>query len=370
MTPPPSAALLERPVALPAPATTAPTADLDQLAIELDEIRREVMASLGQADANYIRRIIRIQRGLDLAGRAALIAGIFPPAWVAGVAMLSLAKILENMEIGHNVIHGQWDWMRDDEIHSSTWEWDHACPASQWKHSHNYLHHQWTNVMGLDHDLGYGAIRINVERPWKPKFLAQPLMFVATALFFEYGIAFYDLETELTGDEPVTFSLLKPKLFETFSKLGRQLGKDFVLLPLLALPFGIPSAIAAAAGALAANLIRNLWTFGVIFCGHFPEGVEVFTRESVESETRGGWYRRQILGSANITGGRLVHVLTGNLDHQIEHHLFPDMPSNRYAEVAPKVRAVCERHGITYNTGSFRRQFGTVIRKVLRFTLP
>src|SRR3546814_13840733 len=82
------------------------------------------------------------------------------PALVAGTAMLGLAKILENMEIGHNVMHGQWDWMNDPEIHSSNWEWDTAQPAEQWKHTHNYIHHQFTTVLGPAHDLRYGVMRM------------------------------------------------------------------------------------------------------------------------------------------------------------------------------------------------------------------
>ena len=140
--------------------------------------------------------------------------------------------------------------------------------------------------------------------------------------------------------------------------------------PALALPLGVPSAVSVATGNLAANVVRNLWSFAVIFCGHFPDGVEIFPRGSAENETRGHWYRRQVLGSANFEGGPLMHLMTGNLDHQIEHHLFPDLPSNRYVEVAPKVREVCERHGVAYNTGSFARQFGSVVRKVLRLSLP
>ena len=81
-------------------------------------------------------------------------------------------------------------------------------------------------------------------------------------------------------------------------------------------------------------------------------------------------YRRQVAGSANFEGGPLMHLLSGNLDHQIEHHLFPDLPSNRYAEVAPKVREVCERHDVAYHSGSMLRQFGTVVRKIVRLSLP
>ncbi|MGZ4509115.1 MAG: fatty acid desaturase family protein, partial [Blastococcus sp.] len=111
--------------------------DIEIIGKELDTIRQEVRDSLGADDARYIRKVIDVQRKLELGSRAALLASMFPPAWVVGTVGLSLAKILENMEIGHNILHGQWDWMRDPKIHSTTWEWDMASPSEQWKHSHN-----------------------------------------------------------------------------------------------------------------------------------------------------------------------------------------------------------------------------------------
>src|SRR5688500_19381764 len=102
---------------------------IEALGAELDALRAEVVASLGENDARYIHRVIATQRALEVGGRAVLLFSLFPPAWFAGTAALSIAKILDNMEIGHNVIHGQWDWMRDPKIHSTTWEWDHATPA-------------------------------------------------------------------------------------------------------------------------------------------------------------------------------------------------------------------------------------------------
>ena len=159
--------------------------DVEALGAELDALRREVEQSRGEKDAAYIRNVIKLQRGLEYAGRATLFASLFPPAWIAGTTMLSLSKIIENMEIGHNVIHGQWDWMNDPEIHSSTWEWDNAATSDHWKHSHNVVHHTWTNIVGKDRDVGYGLLRITRDYRWKPKNLAQPLIYVVLASLFE-----------------------------------------------------------------------------------------------------------------------------------------------------------------------------------------
>ena len=121
---------------------------------------------------------------------------------------------------------------------------------------------------------------------------------------------------------------------------------------------------------LAANLIRNVWAYAVIFCGHFPDGVEEFAPEDIENEDKARWYVRQVLGSANIKGGKLMHLMSGNLSHQVEHHLFPDMPSSRYAEAALEVRQICEKYGIPYNVHGLGRQFGTAMKRVIRLSLP
>jgi linoleoyl-CoA desaturase len=345
---------------------TISTVDVEEFGRELDKIREEVIASRGEDDARYIRRVIAVQRALEVGGRALLFASVLPPAWLAGTAALATAKILENMEIGHNVLHGQWDWMRDPEIHSSTWEWDLVSPASQWKHTHNYLHHTWTNVLGKDRDIGYSLMRLTPEQPWHPYYLGQPLYNAALAPLFEWGIALHDLEIErlIRGDK--SWGQAFAQLRAILRKGGRQIVKDYMAFPLLAGPMFLPVLL----GNLTANMTRNVWGHTVIFCGHFPEEAAVFTEEQIEGETRGEWYLRQLLGSCNLDGGPLFHIMTGNLSHQIEHHLFPDLPSNRYAEVAPRVRALCERFGLPYNSGSLLRQTTAVWKRVFRLALP
>jgi len=344
--------------------------DIEAIGLELDAIRDEIVASRGERDAAYIRRVIKVQRRLELGSRAVLLFSLFPPAWLVGTAGLSVAKILENMEIGHNVMHGQWDWMRDPKIHSTTWEWDNASPAEQWKHSHNQLHHTYTNVVGKDNDLGYGIMRVDEQQRWHPIYLGQPLWNFVNACFFEYGIAAYDLELgrNLKSKKRRRAPEFKARLKQVRRKIGKQVLKDYVVHPALSAATG--SFLHTLAANAVANLVRNLWTHSVIMCGHFPKGVETFERTSIDGETRGEWYLRQMLGSANIDGNRLLHIMTGNLSYQIEHHLFPDLPSNRYQEVAPKIRDLFERYGLNYVSGPMPKQVGSAWAKVFRLSLP
>ena len=342
--------------------------DIESIGRELDGIRQRVLDTRGAADAAYIRRVIGVQRRLELGSRALLLASAYRPAWLLGTAGLALAKVLDNMEIGHNVLHGQWDWMRDPKIHSTTWEWDHATPAAEWKRSHNESHHTYTNILGKDNDLGYGILRVDEDQQWKPRHLVQPLWNLLNACFFEYGVAAYDLGLGETLREKRGFTPeLRTRIRGTLRKMCRQVAKDYVLHPLLSGPAFLHTLKANAT----ASLIRNVWSHSVIMCGHFPEGVETFEQPELdERETRGEWYLRQMLGSANISGSPLLHILTGNLSHQIEHHLFPDLPSNRYGEIAPAVRDLFERYGLRYHAAPLPRQVALAWHKVLRLSLP
>jgi fatty acid desaturase len=342
------------------------THQIEQLGKELDELRNRTVADLGERDANYIRNVIRAQRALEVGGRALLFAGFLPPAWLGGTAALALSKILDNMEIGHNVMHGQYDWMKDPALDSKGFEWDTACPGDQWRYSHNYVHHTHTNVLGKDRDIGYGILRMSEDQPWRPRDLANPVNATLLMLLFQWGVAAHDLEIDRIEAGEIKLEDKRDILRAIWKKGRRQVLKDYVAFPLLAGP-GAPFVLA---GNASANLTRNIWSFMIIFCGHFPEGTHEFSEQEAENETRGGWYLRQMLGSANLTGGRLFHILSGNLSHQIEHHLFPDIPAHRYAEIAVEVREICERYGLPYNAGPLHKQFGSVVKKIFRLALP
>ncbi len=344
---------------------------VEELGRELDKIREEVEASRGADDAAYINKMIKVQRGLATAGRLTLMLTPHSrrtriPGAVAGAALLGVAKILENMEIGHNVMHGQWDWMNDPEIHSSNWEWDTAQPAEQWKHSHNYIHHQFTNVLGYDNDIGYGILRMAREQRWNPANLGQPVYNALLATLFQWGVALHDLDVERIRKREKDPHEMKRQLRQILRKGRNQILKDYIVYPALSGPQWRTTITANAT----ANLTRNLWAYTIIFCGHFPDGAMHFTEEEIEDETRAEWYLRQILGAANFEGGPLLHILSGNLGFQIEHHLFPDLPSNRYADISVRVKELCAQYDIPYTIGPLHKQYGQALRTIMKLSLP
>jgi fatty acid desaturase len=390
---------------------------LEEIGREFDELHDEVRGDLGDRDARYIRGIIALQRRLALLGRAELVASRSKVAWAVGMATLSTAKILENMEIGHNVMHGQWDWMNDPVINSQVWDWDTASTKEAWKHSHNYIHHTYTNILGKDRDLGYEIMRIDPHQRWHPVYLFQPLYNILLMLVFEWGVAVHDLDFTAIRAGEKSMSKVREELKGIAGKARLQIQKDYVAWPLLsaAISTGVEAGVNAllerrrgrrerasrrlrdAFGRLrrspepprfspsdsfrrtymatlwadvAANVVRNVWSNAIIFCGHFPDQTYVFSEEEVRDEQPGGRYVRQLIGAANIEGSPFFHVMSGNLGYQVEHHLYPDMPSSRYGEIAPRVREICKEYGLPYNTGPFRKQWGGVQRTILRLAFP
>jgi linoleoyl-CoA desaturase len=390
--------------------------EIEQLGKEFDAIHDDVFAELGDRDRRYITSMIAMHRRLLVLSRIVLFGSRHKPAWIAGTSMLSLAKILENMEIGHNVMHGQWDWMNDPKISSSAWDWDSASTAEAWKHSHNYVHHTYTNIRGKDRDLGYEIMRIDPHQKWNPVYLAQPFYNLILAALFEWGVALHDLDFDAIKKGDKTKDQLVRELKGMAGKARLQITKDYIAYPVIS---GlITTAIATAVASrevtkksrrqrlldaarpkrssaprdvlselvarksfrgpfkstlkanATANVVRNVWAYAIIFCGHFPDQTYTFSKEETENETRGGFYVRQLLGAANIEGSPLFHVISGNLGYQVEHHLYPDMPSTRYAEIAPRVKEICERYDLPYNTGPFLSQLGQVQRTILRLAFP
>lgn len=346
--------------------TRPSTEQLDYLAQSLDELRDRTVADLGERDAAHIRGMISLHRKLEVGGRLLIPFSLTPIGFTAGVLSLSLAKILENMEIGHNVMHGQYDWMNDPDLNGKNYEWDTACDGDSWRTTHNFEHHTYTNILGKDRDYGYGLLRLTGEQRWSPRRLFQTFDYVMLSVFFQWGVALHEMEFERVVAGKVPLSAKKDMLKQFAKKGGRQLFKDYVFYPLLTAPLA-PKVIA---GNFLANLNRNLWASTIIFCGHFTENAETFPREACENETRGEWYYRQLLGSSNFTGGRWLHIMSGHLSYQIEHHLFPDIPAHRYPEMSVTVKKLCDELGLPYNSAPFAKQYGTVLKRIIRHSFP
>jgi linoleoyl-CoA desaturase len=254
---------------------------IEEIGKEFDAIHDEVFAELGDRDRRYIVSMIEMHRRLVVTGRLMLFASRNRAAAVTGTMMLGLAKILENMEIGHNVMHGQWDWMNDPQINSATWDWDTASTAEAWKHSHNYVHHTYTNIRGKDRDLGYEIMRIDPHQKWHPVYLLQPFYNLVLAAFFEWGVAFHDLDFEAIKKGEKSKAAIRRELKGIGRKAWLQVSKDYLTFPALSAglatggsalwrrargagwegldPVARETVVGTRKADLAGNIKRNLW---------------------------------------------------------------------------------------------------------------
>ena len=272
--------------------------ELQRFGAEIDTLRARTLADLGARDARHIRNVVKAVRYSEFAGRATLFAAFFLPAaamagaWLAGVLLLALSKILDNMELGHNVIHGQYDWMGDPHLDGRSFEWDIVGTSENWRKSHNFRHHTYTNIHGLDDDVGYGVLRLFPEQKWHPAALFQAFYALIFAVLFEWGIAVQELRLGRWFGGRVSHRDMARLARPVLLKIRRQVVKDYVVFPLLA----GPGFLSVLGGNLLANLIRNLWTYVVIFCGHFTADVETYPKSVLQNESRGHWYLRQVRG--------------------------------------------------------------------------
>src|SRR5213082_2206996 len=206
---------------------------VEEIGREFVRLHDEVFDSLGERDAKYIRSLIALHHKLAAGGRVLLLPSLFPPAWLAGTIVLSLSKILENMEIGHNVMHGQWDWMNDPVINSSVWDWDTASTKEAWKHSHNYIHHTFTNIIGKDRDLGYEIMRIDPQQNWNPVYVLQPIYNILLSFLFEWGVAVHDLDFVAIRAGEKDMKQVRKELKGIAGKARTQITKDYIAWPLI-----------------------------------------------------------------------------------------------------------------------------------------
>jgi linoleoyl-CoA desaturase len=346
---------------MPTPALAAAPDRLRRFGEELDQIRARAEARLGADDVRRVKRIDRASRALEVAGRALLHFSVEPLGFSAGVAALFLHKQLQATEIGHSALHGAWDGLAGAERYqSATYRWDTPIDEASWRRGHNIRHHQYTNIAGKDPDIHFGPVRLTGQTPHAPHHRWQlPFaLFVAFPTFaFSMSMHFSGLLDVYAGNgRPERFDFIDERtpaaIRDAHARALRKwlpyYFKNFLFFPLLA----GPGFLKVLAGNVAAEVLRDLYSAATIYCGHVGPETASYP-EGTRAHGRGAFYAMQVAATNNFEVSRPLSILCGGLDRQIEHHLFPHLPPNRLREIAPEVRAACERHGVPYRTASW-----------------
>ncbi len=354
----------------PAPAAAEPTsARADRtdpyaaFGAELDALKKRTLAEIGDGaeDVKYVKALDRFSVAMEVIGRVLIHVSPEPISFFLGVGCLFLHKQIQATEIGHTSLHGAYDKFEDaEEFHSKTYSWDTPIDEESWRLGHNVKHHGFTNVAGKDPDINFGPARLTEQTPWNPRHRFQ-VPFVLGVLFPNFGML---MNFHFTGMSDVIYGERNGRTLEVLPDLSPESKKlawkrtlrkflpyyfrNYVFFPLLAGPFFWKVLL----GNWLAETMRDIYSAATIHCGHIGHDVASFP-EGTKPKSRGEWYAMQVASANDFEVPWAVSVLCGGLDLQIEHHLFPTLAPQRLRQIAPEVRAICERHGIEHKRASW-----------------
>jgi linoleoyl-CoA desaturase len=359
---------------LPADPPADPDAErLRRFGEALDAIKKEAEAKLGEEDVRRLRRLDLFSNAMALTGRALIHFSFEPVGFLGGVLALWVHKQLQAIEIGHTVLHGAYDGLPGAEAwDSQRFVWDLPIEEAAWRRGHNIKHHQYTNIAGKDPDIHFGTIRLTDETPWQPHHRFQlPIALLVT--FPNFGFV---MNMHFTGLNDVYFGgdapdVLPDRSWRSIVDAHRQALRkylpyyleNYVLYPALAGPFFWKVLL----GNWLAETLRDIYSAATIYCGHVGEDTAAYP-EGTRARGRGQFYAMQVEATNDFEVPWPFSVLCGGLERQIEHHLFPRLPPQRLREIAPKVRAACEAHGVRYKTASWGQTLKKALAKVARLS--
>jgi len=349
------------------------TADAERYArfgAEIDAIRDGVLSRVGAEDVKYVRRMNRFSRAMEVTGRVLIHLSPEPISFTLGVLALWVHKQLQSTEIGHTALHGAYDRLPGAEgFESRRFRWDTPIDEESWREAHNVRHHGSTNIYGRDPDVNYGPVRLTERSPYEPGHRWQLLFALGVIFpFFAFVINTHvtGLSEALLGEDRPLFVLRDRSKATRRAALKKAVRKyvpyylyNFVLFPALAGPMFWKVLL----GNVLAELLRDVYSACTIFCGHVGHDVKSYP-EGTRPKGRGEWYAMQVESANDFEVSRPVSVLCGALDRQIEHHLFPTLPPQRLREIAPAVKAACERWGVDYKTDTWGRTLGKSLHHI------
>jgi fatty acid desaturase len=353
-------------------------ARIQAFARELDQLKAEVMAQVGEEDVVYVESVRQIARICEISGRLLIHFSKDPISWSLGVLSLWVYLQLDNLEIHHPAQHGAWDKLPEAKaFHSDNYYHNSPVDEEAWRYRHNILHHSYTGQIDRDPDVTFGFFRLGEEIDKRYYHRIQPAMLILNSFVTDQSIALlsaglgdfigrlipgYHPEDNAGMHKNLDAKAFQTSLWQYLRKAIPHTAYNYGLFGLLAGPQGFAK---VTLGTMTAMVLRNLFTGLSFYTGHMVEGVQHYT-EAPHSKAE--WYVQQIEGTANVRASRPISMLMGHLNYQIEHHLFPKLPPNRLEAIAPKVEALCEKYGINYITGSFPEQVASVFRRLGKYT--
>lgn len=366
--------------------TALPKVDLTAFAADIDALRAELVADLGPADGAHLLRMERWGRLCSALGYAT--------AWIApnpiSALLIGLGQSARWTMVTHHVMHRGYDRVPElpARLHSQRYargwrrwfDWPDWIHPAAWAHEHNRLHHFHTGEIDDPDLVEHNSWLIRLAALPRPLKWLLIVLLMATWKFSYYAPNTFwawrqQQSTERQGASRARADsdmgrvwrllypgerLLLPVTPRALHFWGRCMlpyaALRFGLIPALFLPLGTWAWAAVLINSLLAELITNIHSFLIIVPNHAGDDVYRFDGRFAN---RGEFYLQQIVGSVNYHGGSdRTDFLMGYLNYQIEHHVWPDLPMLKYRQAAPRLQAICARHGVPYVQDPLPRRVG------------
>lgn len=352
-------------------------------AAEISALYRSAKAEVGQSDLDHIARVDRFSKALEREARELINHGKGFSSWKSGIVMLISHYTIEFSELGHNILHGQYDHLENaGKFHSGRWHWNNTMDEQDWALMHNTVHHPFTNIKEKDHDLGYFVFRVNPAQKWR---WYSPFQVIALLWVLFNDAHYYAMYTSMSADVARNGRVTRKGIAAPLGRIWREIKYSYITMPLKhgwrAFRIGSANFISRA--------MANAYLGLILSTSHMTEASEVF--EEVDHESEADYYIRQSAATMNFYGDKpfpekylkqmntlkeqgldteFSDIFYGAINYHLEHHLYPDLPPNRIRALAPEVKSICEKYGVPYRIKSFSEAWPNVFRTILRHSLP
>ncbi len=219
-----------------------------------------------------------------------------------------------------------------------------------WQVQHNVLHHTYTNIHGHDEDLDAGRIiRFTKDAKWYSFHKFQHYYSV-----FLYGLLTFNWS--LTTDFKQMKGYLKRKLSYGAVKSPKLLWTTLVITKVIYFSIWIvtPLAMGIPWWKIILGFFVMHYTAGLILSivfqlAHVIEDASN-PKPNEEGEMENTWAIHQLFTTVNFAPKNwLVNWYTGGLNHQIEHHLYPNISHIHYGKIAKIVKETAKECNLPYH---------------------
>ena len=329
-----------------------------------DEFSKELTRRVEEfLKSNYIRKEGRwrtltkvpVLLGIYFVPYILVLTGVFEGFWAVALSgvLMGLGMAFIGLAVMHDAVHGAFakrNWV--NKLMGYTMEMLGGSSLT-WKIQHNVLHHSFTNVHGLDEDINPPPfLRFTPDAPLK-----KVHRFQAFFAWFFYGLMTFMWVTTKNFTELKRYkdmNLLQAQ-GTTYAREMTKLiiGKILYLFYLVAIPIMFTSVIwwhwIIAFTLL--HFVCGLVLAFVFQCAHVVPEAEFVTHASHdETNPEQSWAVHQLATTANFENwNKVLTWFVGGLNHQIEHHLFPEISHVHYPKISKIVKQTAEEFGYAYN---------------------